>query len=57
MIIFGYNSRTGEIEYCKISVEIKDYIVMIDEQNCFDQPVKEHIIIFQRLRQVKEIIT
>ena len=57
MIIFGYNSRTGEIEYCKTSVEIKDYIVMIDEQNCFDQPVKEHIIIFQRLQQVKEIIT
>ena len=40
------------------TVEIKDYNVMIDGQKFFDQPVKkEHMIIFERLHLVKEMIT
>ena len=35
---------------------MKDYNVMIDEKNFFDQPVK-HMITFEKLQQVKEMIT
>ena len=41
-------------------VEIKDHNIMIDRQNFFDQPVKliwEHMIIFEKLQQVKEMIS
>ena len=40
-------------------VEIKDYSVMIDGKNFFDQPVKSHMrnmTIFAKLQQIKEMI-
>ena len=39
-------------------VEIKDYNVMIDGKNFFEQPVKsKHMIIFKRLQLFNEMIT
>ena len=41
-------------------VEIKDFNVMITVKMFFDQPIKmmkEHMIIFERLQLVKEMIT
>ena len=35
--------RTGHTEYFLPKVEIKDYNVLIDEQNLFDQPVKNDL--------------
>ena len=48
------------IENGNDKVEIKDYIVMIEEKNFFDQPVKSDMRIFdsiRKLHQVKEMIT
>ena len=53
-------NRTRHTGYLLSKVEKKDYNVMIDEQNLFDQPVKKikgHMITFEKLQQVKEMIT
>ena len=42
------------------TVEIKNYDVMIDGQNFFDQSVRSnliYVIVFEKLQQVKEMIT
>ena len=41
------------------NVEIKDYSVMIDGKNVFDQPIRdeEHMMILEKLPMVKEMIT
>ena len=44
-------SRTRHAEYFLPAVEIKDYI-MIDEQNCFDQPVKTDTRTNQNIRKI-----
>ena len=47
-------------QYFLPNVEKKDYLLMNDEKNFFDQPVKnikKLMIAFEKLRQVKEIIT
>ena len=52
--------RTVHTGYYLSKVEIKDYDVMVERQNFFDQPVKiisEDIITFRKLQLVKEMIT
>ena len=54
------NVRKVHTWYYLPTVEIKDYNVMIDGKNLFDQSVKliwEHMITFVKLRQAKEMIT
>ena len=53
-------SRTIYKQYFLPTIEIKDYNVMINGQNFFDQPVKmllRHMITFQVLQMVKEMTT
>ena len=33
-------------------MELKDYNVMINEQNFFDQPVKNNLIIYDNIRKI-----
>ena len=52
--------RTVHAEYYFLILEMKDYNVMIDGQNVFDESVKmilEHMITCQNLRLVMEMIT
>ena len=35
-----------------LTVEIKDYNVMIDEKNDFDQPVKNDLIKYENIRKI-----
>ena len=47
-------------QYYLLTVEIKDYNVMIDWWNFFDEPIKndlKNIITLERLRRAKEMIT
>ena len=52
--------RTARTGYCSLKVEIKDYNIIIDGRNLFDQPLKNDvrtIKTFEKLLLVKEIIT
>ena len=49
--------RKVHIGYYLPEVEIKDYNVMIDGKNFLDQPVKNDMRPFEKMQQVKEIIT
>ena len=52
------NDRKVHKGYYLPKVEIKDYNVMIDGKNVFEQPVKnKHMIIFKKLQLVNEMIT
>ena len=50
------NSRESHKQYYLPTVEIKDYSVMIDGRNFFDQPIKNDLTI-EKMQQVKVIIT
>ena len=53
------NDRTSHSTYYLPKVEIKDYNVMIDGKNFFDQPIKanlKHLKILEKLQLVKEMI-
>ena len=39
-------------KYCIPTVEIKDYYVMIDGQNFFNQPVKNNLITYENIRKI-----
>ena len=52
--------RTSNKRCCFQNVEIKDYNVMIDGKNSFDQPIRNNKIKYkniQKLLLVKEMIT
>ena len=52
--------RTSAKGYYLPNVEIKDYNVMINGENVFDQPIKNNKVTFENIRkllQVKEMIT
>ena len=52
------NDRTSHSTYYLPKVEIKDYNVMIDGRNFFDQPINSmsrHMKILEKLLQVKEM--
>ena len=51
------NDRTSHSTYYLPKVEIKDYNVMIDGKNFFDQPIKSNIKTYDKLLLVKEMIT
>ena len=44
--------RTSNKRYHLPNVEIKDYNVMIDEKNFFDQPVKNNKIIYENITKI-----
>ena len=44
--------RTRKKRYCIPNVEIKDYNVMIDEKNFFDQPVKNNKVTYENIRKI-----
>ena len=52
--------RTVDTTYCLPKVEIKDYNVMIDRHNFFDEPVESKLKTYDniwKIEQVKEMIT
>ena len=44
--------RTAHAKYYLPTVEIKDYNVMIDGWNFFDQPVKNNLITYENIRKI-----
>ena len=53
VLVFEYDTqRTGNRRYHIPNVEIKDYNVMIDEKNFFDQPGKNNKITYKRIRKI-----
>ena len=48
--------RTSYKGYYRPAVEVKNYNFMIDGQNVFDQSVRNNIILFEKLKQVQEMI-
>ena len=44
--------RTSNKRYCIPNVEIKDYSVMIDEKNFFDQPINNMIKTYENIRKI-----
>ena len=44
--------RTSNKRYYIPNVEIKDYNVMIDEKNIFDQPVKNDKVTYENIRKI-----
>ena len=52
VLLFGNTTdRTVHTKYCLPTVEIKDYNVMIDGQNFFDQPVKSNLRTCDNIRK------
>ena len=52
--------KTSANDYYLPDVEIKDYNVMINGENVFDQPIKNNKVTYEYIRKlllVKEIIT
>ena len=49
--------RTLHSDYYLPNVEIKDYNVMINGENFFDQPIKNNKVTLEKLLQVKEMTT
>ena len=63
IFVLSFENTTNRTVHTKsylLTVEIKDYDVMLDEKIFFYQQVKidlEHMITFEKLRVVKEMIT
>ena len=49
--------RARTSRYYIPTVEIKDYNIMINRENFFDQPIKDNKVTYGKLLQVKEMIT
>ena len=45
------NDRTSHSNYCLPKVEIKDYNVMIDGKNVFDQPINSELKTYENIRK------
>ena len=48
--------RTSNKNFCIPNVEIKDYNVMIDGKNFFDQPIKNNKVTYENIRKIAESI-
>ena len=48
----GDNNRTGHNSYYLPTVEIKDYNIMINGENVFDQPIKNNKVTYDNIRKV-----
>ena len=46
------NDRESHKQYYLPTVEIKDYNVMIDERNIFDQPIKNYLKTYDNIRKI-----
>ena len=46
------NDRTSHSTYYLPKVEIKDYNVMIDGKNVFDQPINSHLKTYENIRRI-----
>ena len=44
--------RTSAKGYCLPNVEIKDYNVMINGENVFDQPIKNNKVTYENIRKI-----
>ena len=44
--------RTSNKRYYIPNIEIKDYNIMIDGKNCFDQPVKNDKVTYENIRKI-----
>ena len=44
--------RTSSKRYCLPNVEIKDYSVIIDRKNSFDQPIKDNKVTYENIRKI-----
>ena len=49
--------RTSHTGYYFLYVEIKDYNVMINGENFFDQPINNNKVTYENIRKIKELIT
>ena len=45
-------SRTSDDRYYLLNVEIKDYIIMINGENFFDQPIKNNKVTYENIRKI-----
>ena len=45
-------SRTSDGRYYLLNVEIKDYIIMINGENFFDQPIKNNKVTYENIRKI-----
>ena len=46
------NGRESHKKYCPLTVEIKDYNVMIDERNFCDQPIKNDLKTYDNITNI-----
>ena len=46
------NHRTSDERYYLPTVEIKDYNIMINGENCFDQPIKNNKVTYDNIRKI-----
>ena len=56
LFLLSFENHTGRTSYQWYylpTVEIKDYNVMIDTQNVFDQKVKNDLTTFDRIQKIK----
>ena len=44
--------RTSSKRHCLPNVEIKDYNVIIDRKNSFDQPIKDNKVTYENIRKI-----
>ena len=48
----GYTQRTSHSGYYLPNVEIKDYNIMINGENFFDQPIKNNKVTYENIRKI-----
>ena len=48
----GYDNRTAHDSYYLPTVEIKDYNIVINGENFFDQPIKNNKITYENIRKI-----
>ena len=52
MAFEGDNNRTTHDSYYLPTVEIKDYDIMINGENVFDQPIKNNKVTYDNIRKI-----
>ena len=48
----GDTQRTSHSDYYLLNVEIKDYNIMINGENLFDQPIKNNKVTYENIRKI-----
>ena len=46
------DDRTSDEEYCLPTVEIKDYNIVINGENFFDEPIKNNKVTYDNIRKI-----